>query len=198
MDAIQIVVEPTRRRLLQLVWSEERAAGELAGYFPVTFGAVSQHLGVLRQAGVRGREKERQPQDVPCQPGPACSLRHTPRNDVGDKAGRSGPCHGGGRVTTTIKVERYVKAPPDKVYEYLTDSEGWAKWQGIGATIDSRPGGNVSHGDGQPHVRSRRVRRSRAEPQGRVHVGDGSTIPASHRARAPSRSTWSHKTAGRL
>ena len=51
MDAIQIVVEPTRRRLLQLVWSEERAAGELAGYFPVTFGAVSQHLGVLRQAG---------------------------------------------------------------------------------------------------------------------------------------------------
>ena len=51
MDAIQIVSEPTRRRLLRLVWDEERAAGELAAQFDVTFGAISQHLGVLRDAG---------------------------------------------------------------------------------------------------------------------------------------------------
>jgi DNA-binding transcriptional ArsR family regulator len=39
MDALRVVGEPTRREILRLVWED------------VTFGAVSQHLGVLRQAG---------------------------------------------------------------------------------------------------------------------------------------------------
>ncbi len=51
MDALQIVTEPSRRRILRLVWGEEMAAGEIAEQFDVTFGAVSQHLAVLRDAG---------------------------------------------------------------------------------------------------------------------------------------------------
>ncbi len=51
MDALQIVTEPRRRRILRLVWSRELAAGEIAEQFDVTFGAVSQHLAVLRDAG---------------------------------------------------------------------------------------------------------------------------------------------------
>ncbi len=50
MDALQIVTEPSRRRILRLVWDEEMAAGEIAEQFDVTFGAVSQHLAVLRDA----------------------------------------------------------------------------------------------------------------------------------------------------
>ena len=34
-----------------MVWDQERSAGEIADRFPVTFGAVSQHLTVLRTAG---------------------------------------------------------------------------------------------------------------------------------------------------
>jgi DNA-binding transcriptional ArsR family regulator len=51
MDAVQVVSEPRRREILRLVWDRELSAGEIAGQFDVTFGAVSQHLGVLRDAG---------------------------------------------------------------------------------------------------------------------------------------------------
>jgi DNA-binding transcriptional ArsR family regulator len=51
MDALRVVGEPTRREILRLVWEDELSAGEIAERFDVTFGAVSQHLGVLRQAG---------------------------------------------------------------------------------------------------------------------------------------------------
>lgn len=58
MDPLQIVAEPTRREILRLVWDRERSAGEIAGHFDLTFGAVSHHLGVLREAGyVQVRKK---------------------------------------------------------------------------------------------------------------------------------------------
>ena len=51
MDPIQVIAEPRRRTILRLVWDEELAAGDIAKRFDITFGAVSQHLGVLRDAG---------------------------------------------------------------------------------------------------------------------------------------------------
>jgi len=51
MDSLQIVSEPRRREILHLVWDRELSAGDIARQFDVTFGAVSQHLGVLRDAG---------------------------------------------------------------------------------------------------------------------------------------------------
>jgi len=44
---------PRRREILRLVWARERTAGELHRAFgDVTFGAVSQHLRVLSEAGL--------------------------------------------------------------------------------------------------------------------------------------------------
>jgi DNA-binding transcriptional ArsR family regulator len=44
---------PRRRELLRLVWSRERAVGELhAELADVTLGAVSQHLRVLEDCGL--------------------------------------------------------------------------------------------------------------------------------------------------
>ena len=51
MDRLQVVAQPHRREILRLVWDRERSAGEIARHFELTFGAVSQHLGVLRGAG---------------------------------------------------------------------------------------------------------------------------------------------------
>lgn len=47
-----MVAEPRRREILRLVWDEEHSAGEIAAQFPVTFGAVSHHLTILREAGL--------------------------------------------------------------------------------------------------------------------------------------------------
>lgn len=51
MNPVQVITEPRRSEILRIVWNEERSAGEIASRFGVTFGAVSQHLGVLRTAG---------------------------------------------------------------------------------------------------------------------------------------------------
>lgn len=51
MDGLQVIAEPHRRRILDLVWDDELAAGDIANEFEITFGAVSQHLAVLRNAG---------------------------------------------------------------------------------------------------------------------------------------------------
>lgn len=51
MDGLKAVAEPRRRAILQLVWSRELAAGDIAAQFDVSFPAVSQHLRVLRDAG---------------------------------------------------------------------------------------------------------------------------------------------------
>lgn len=52
MEAMQAVAEPRRREILRLIWSSELSAGEIAERFEVTFGAVSQHLKVLRDTGL--------------------------------------------------------------------------------------------------------------------------------------------------
>ena len=51
LDALRVVAEPRRRAILRLVWDRELTAGDIAARFDVSFPAVSQHLGVLRDAG---------------------------------------------------------------------------------------------------------------------------------------------------
>lgn len=38
--------------MLRLVWDDELSAGDIASHFEVTFGAVSQHLAILKDAGL--------------------------------------------------------------------------------------------------------------------------------------------------
>jgi DNA-binding transcriptional ArsR family regulator len=52
VDAVKVIAEPRRRELLRLCWRQECTASDLAASFDVTFGAVSQHLKVLREAGL--------------------------------------------------------------------------------------------------------------------------------------------------
>jgi len=61
MDLFQALAEPRRRRIVSLVWQREREAGQIhRAVGGVTFGAVSQHLRVLREAGaVRVRTEGR-------------------------------------------------------------------------------------------------------------------------------------------
>ncbi len=52
-DSLATLAAPRRREILRLVWNQERAAGEIHRELgDVTFGAVSQHLRRLRQAGL--------------------------------------------------------------------------------------------------------------------------------------------------
>ena len=50
--ALRALAEPNRRRILTLVKDAELTAGEIASHFEVSRPAVSQHLTVLKEAGL--------------------------------------------------------------------------------------------------------------------------------------------------
>jgi len=62
VDVFQAIADPTRRQLLRLLVEREQPVGALASSFQMTLPAVSQHLRVLREAGLvavrpAGRER---------------------------------------------------------------------------------------------------------------------------------------------
>jgi DNA-binding transcriptional ArsR family regulator len=56
--ALRAIVEPHRRQILALVRDGELSAGEIAGHFDLTRPAVSQHLTVLKQAGLVSERRD--------------------------------------------------------------------------------------------------------------------------------------------
>ena len=56
--ALQALADPRRREILALVRDRELAAGEIAARFDVSRPAISQHLGVLRSAGLVSERRD--------------------------------------------------------------------------------------------------------------------------------------------
>jgi DNA-binding transcriptional ArsR family regulator len=56
--ALRALSDPGRRRILTLVRNEEHSAGEIAAEFTVSWPAVSQHLRVLKEAGLVTERRE--------------------------------------------------------------------------------------------------------------------------------------------
>jgi DNA-binding transcriptional ArsR family regulator len=62
MLSFQVLAEPNRRRILDLLRASEQSVGELVDQLDVTQPAVSKHLRILREAGlveVRGDAQRR-------------------------------------------------------------------------------------------------------------------------------------------
>ena len=50
--ALDVLADPTRRSIFERLADGPQAVGDLAGHFPVSRPAVSQHLRVLKDAGL--------------------------------------------------------------------------------------------------------------------------------------------------
>jgi DNA-binding transcriptional ArsR family regulator len=57
-EALRALAEPRRRAILRLVAHEELPAGQIAAAFDVTRTAVSQHLTVLKNAGLLAERRD--------------------------------------------------------------------------------------------------------------------------------------------
>ena len=57
-DTFQAIAHPARRRVLELLERDEHAVGELAAHFDASAPALSQHLKVLKDAGLVGERRE--------------------------------------------------------------------------------------------------------------------------------------------
>ena len=60
MDAFLALADPTRRRIIESLADGESAFGDLANQFDMSRPAVSQHLKVLREAGLVSVRKDAQ------------------------------------------------------------------------------------------------------------------------------------------
>jgi DNA-binding transcriptional ArsR family regulator len=57
--ALKALAEPRRREILRLVWARELPATSIADHFvDVTRPAISQHLGVLKSAGLVSERRD--------------------------------------------------------------------------------------------------------------------------------------------
>ena len=52
MQSVPAIADPTRRRIIELLAVRERTAGEIVDEFDMSAPAISQHLNVLREAGL--------------------------------------------------------------------------------------------------------------------------------------------------
>ena len=58
MDGFAALGEPRRREILRLVSSKELSVGDIARRFDVTRPAISQHLRVLKEAGLVSERRD--------------------------------------------------------------------------------------------------------------------------------------------
>ena len=57
-EVLRALAEPQRARIVRLVRDNELAAGQVAEHFNITPQAVSQHLRVLKEAGVLSERRQ--------------------------------------------------------------------------------------------------------------------------------------------
>ncbi len=58
MEPLRVIAAPRRLRILELVWDRELSAGQIAANFDVSWSAISQHLTILKTAGLLIERRE--------------------------------------------------------------------------------------------------------------------------------------------
>ncbi|MFH8385721.1 ArsR/SmtB family transcription factor [Kitasatospora sp. NPDC018058] len=74
VDVFSALANPVRRKLLERLQGGPRAAGELAGDFELSRPAVSEHLAVLRGAGLVREEPRGRHRYYHLEPGPLAEV----------------------------------------------------------------------------------------------------------------------------
>ena len=143
-DLVAVLAEPNRRRLLELLVGGEQSVSDLASQFGVTRSAVSQHLGVLADAGLVKVRRQGRFRYYRVNPEGLAELRASLdvfwANELQQLAAAPPPAKGGIRMT----VDKSVLVPlgPDETFTLITEPERLRRWHTITARIDLRAGGD--------------------------------------------------------
>lgn len=137
LDALS---SPVRREILWLVWDRELAAGDIADAFEVTPPTISQHLAVLRDAGLVDMRVDgsfrryRARQDA--FRGLEALLAHTGRwkGRPGDPDAASSTVEVGVERTIVLTVD--VDESVEDTFSCLVDPERYSRWVGVPVSIE--------------------------------------------------------------
>jgi DNA-binding transcriptional ArsR family regulator len=72
--AFEVLAEPSRRRILDLLLEQPRAVGELTGLLGLSQPGTSKHLRVLREAGLVRVRRDAQRRWYELRPGPLAEV----------------------------------------------------------------------------------------------------------------------------
>ncbi len=128
---------PVRREILGLVWNRELAAGEIAATFAVTKPTISQHLAVLREAGLvtmtaagtSRRYRARREALSGLHAALEGSLKWKPADDIPEVA-LSDAHH---ELVVVVAVD--VDTDQGTTFAAFTDAGVYSRWLGVPVTI---------------------------------------------------------------
>jgi uncharacterized protein YndB with AHSA1/START domain len=128
----------TRREILARIWDRDLSAGEIAAAFHLTGPTISEHLGVLRRAGLVEMTKVGTSRRYRAKPAALAGLhgaledagKWRPADDLPERA-----------LTTTsttpvVVAEVNLPTPPEMTFAALTDGELYSRWLQVPVSID--------------------------------------------------------------
>ena len=127
----------TRREILALVWDRELAAGDIAAAFSLTAATISEHLGVLRSAGLVRMTRVGTSRRYRALPEALTGLhgalegttKWQPADDIPERALA--------RTTTrpVVVAGVDVSVPPELAFTAFTDPEVYSRWLQVPVTL---------------------------------------------------------------
>jgi uncharacterized protein YndB with AHSA1/START domain len=147
---LRALAETHRRQILALVRDRELLAGSISEHFGITRPAVSQHLSVLKDAGLLAERREGTRRWYRARPEGLAGVRvfiddlwnehltELKRVAEGDVERLDG------NLTEIVSVEREVTigVAPEALWELLVNPEKMTRWMGQRASVDLRVGGH--------------------------------------------------------
>jgi DNA-binding transcriptional ArsR family regulator len=130
---------PIRREILALIWDGDRPAGEIAAAFHVSAPTISQHLNVLREAGLVTRVSEGTFRRYRARHDVLRGLRGavfrdpakwTPADDLPERSLAATRTAGVVIASVDLAVDRPV------AFAAFTDPEIYSRWLGVPVAID--------------------------------------------------------------
>ncbi len=128
---------PVRREILGLIWDRELSAGEIAAGFPVTKPTISQHLAVLREAGLaestavgtsrRYRARQEALRGLPAALGSAAKWINA--NDAPERASSDV------RTKPVVVASTDVDTSQAMTFAAFTDPVVYSRWLGVPVTL---------------------------------------------------------------
>jgi uncharacterized protein YndB with AHSA1/START domain len=147
---LKALAAPHRREILALVRARELPAGSIAERFEITRPAVSQHLAVLKDAGLLAERRDGTRRLYRAKAGSLMGLgmylddlvvpRLSDASDP-DDLGNARGARGVTRERVSVEREVLVVSPPEVVWDLLADPGQTTRWMGRRARFDLRVGG---------------------------------------------------------
>lgn len=145
-DAARAIAEPNRRQILELVRKEELPAGSIAEHFDLTRPAISQHLSVLKEAGLVEERRDGARRLYRARPDGLAELRQFLETFWDDRLGGLrdlAESDQDARIAERVSVQREIEiaARPETVWKLLVQPKELTRWMGETAVLDIREGG---------------------------------------------------------